>query len=908
MKITPMLRQYFDAKEKQPDALLFFRMGDFYELFFDDAKTASEVLDITLTSRNRGEPDEIPMAGVPFHAVDGYIQRLVDAGHRVAICEQLENPADVKGIVRRDVTRVITPGVRLDVDPAAARESQLVAAIAPAPKGEGWALALCDVSTGELSVTEVASVASAMHELARAGTRELVVPDSVVETIGPNEWREGIHRTVRPRDIFSRTALGKRLRDLQSDYGDREFRSAVLAPSDAVALVDAVDELGLRHAKVVGAALSGLLAYVAEVQLGVPTHVSRPVARRPSDYVALDAATEANLEIFRALIGGGRGGSLLSVLDHTVTALGARRLRTLLAYPLVDCARIAERLDTVEVLVTGETRRARIREQLRGVADIPRLTSRIVGGAGNARDLVALRESLLRVPDLMAAREESDPALLGRVFDGLDPCPELAALLVEALVDDPPATTRDGGMFRQGYDDDLDELLELCKSGNSWLLRYERAQRDATGIESLKLKYTKVFGYYLEVTRANLDRVPDDYIRRQTVANAERYFTAELKEYEDKITGASERRVRLEQQLFGELVAKVLEAAPRLQATAAALAELDAFAGLAEASARNDYRRPVVDDSGVTQIDEGRHPVVEKTTAGERFVPNSTLLNRSERQLLIVTGPNMAGKSTIIRQVALIQLMAQVGCFVPAKQARLGVVDQIFSRVGANDNLSQGQSTFMVEMTQTAHILANATARSLIVLDEIGRGTSTFDGLAIAWAVAEHICDELGARTMFATHYHELTELVRLRENAVNVSVAVKEWNDDIVFLRRLVEGPANQSYGIQVGRLAGLPATVVARAKQILANLEESAYTGGVPTLAIDHGAASGDLGADGDAKKRARAVPDSGQLDLFSAPPVSPAQSRVLAALHAISLETLTPIEALNQLYALKRELESR
>lgn len=891
MRITPMLRQYFDAKEKHPDSLLFFRMGDFYELFFEDAQVASNVLDITLTSRNKGDPEEIPMAGVPHHAADGYIQRLVTAGHKVAICEQVEDPAKAKGIVRRDVVRVITPGVRLELDSADSRQSNFLAAVHPVSKGDALGVAMCDISTGEIRVTEVSSVQSLFHELVRASARELLVPDSIAERIkGSAEC--SLHLSIVPKSTFTTSSLRRQLRELQADFPAPQYRAAILSGAQVDELVGSIDGLGLRNQQSVDAALAGLLHYIARVQLGIPAHVSHPQVIVPADYAALDSATEANLEIFSALIGGGRSGSLLSIMDKTVTAVGARLLRNVLAYPLTDVEAIKTRHEAVEKLAAGETRRAKLRELLKHVADIPRLTGRVVGGRCNARDLLALATSLQQTPAIVALGEADDPALIATTLAQIDPCDSLVEKLTAALVDEPPATTTDGGMIRQGFDDELDELLVLSRDGKDWLLAYEQSQRQEVGIEKMKLKYNRVFGYYLEVTKANLHKVPDHYIRKQTLASAERYFTAELKEYEDKILNAEDRRKKMESDIVADLVTSVVASAAKLRRTAVALAQLDLLSAFAELAVRNDYVRPVINDGSVIDIEDGRHPVVEKTAAAERFIPNSVLLDTENDQLLIVTGPNMAGKSTIIRQVAIISLMAQTGSFVPAKSATLGVVDQIFSRVGASDNLAQGQSTFMVEMTQTAHILKHATARSLIILDEIGRGTSTFDGLAIAWAVAEFICDTIGAKTMFATHYHELTEIVRTRERAKNVSVAVKEWNDDIVFLRRLVDGPANQSYGIQVGRLAGLPKSVVGRAKQVLANLESDAYgSGGIPTLSRDP----------------SKPIPDSGQLDLFSAPVRSPGEGRALTALRDASVETLTPIDALNLINALKQELES-
>lgn len=889
-----MLRQYLDAKEKHPQSLLLFRMGDFYELFFDDAKIAAAELDIALTSRNKGAEDEIPMAGVPHHAVSRYIQQLIRAGHTVAICDQVEEASKAKGLVEREVVRVVTPGVCLDLDESSARVGNYLASIAPVTgNSAAFGIALADVSTGELRVSEVGSIESLWHELGRGAVRELLVVEGCERVTQHPSRNDAIHVTDVPKSSLSETALSRRLRDLQAGYSDREHRSAVKLPHEVESLVAVVDGMGLRHGKSARSALCSLLSYLAEVQLGVPAHMTDPAIHRPQDYVALDAATEANLEIFQALIGGGRGGSLMSVVDHTVTAIGARLLHQALAYPLTDTGRIEARLDVVETFTESEMRRSAIRERLREVADIPRLTSRVVTGGANARELVALRHSLEQIPCVLELSEAEDPDLLKSVFSNLDPCSELVDLLNRALVDEPPATTTDGGMFKDGYHPDLDELLELSRSGKGWLLSYEQAQRKESGIDSLKLRYNRVFGYYLEVTKANLHKVPENFIRKQTLATCERYFTLELKEYEDKILGAEDRRSQLEIELFAQLVKEVTECSERLFVTSTQLAKLDFLSSLAELAVRYAYIRPVVNDQHVTEIVEGRHPVVERTIVGERFVPNSVSLDCEHRQLLIVTGPNMAGKSTIIRQVALITLLGQVGSFVPAKEATLGMVDQIFSRVGANDNLAQGQSTFMVEMTQTAHILAHATERSLIILDEIGRGTSTFDGLSIAWAVAEHISDTIGARTMFATHYHELTELTKTREKVRNVSVAVKEWNDEIVFLRRLVDSPANQSYGIQVARLAGLPQTTIDRAKQVLSNLESSAYTnGGTPVLSIDPN--QPDVGSD--------------QFDLFAPPALSPGAASALAALEAAEVDVLTPIEALNLIYTLKHNLDPK
>ncbi|MBN1945266.1 MAG: DNA mismatch repair protein MutS [Bradymonadales bacterium] len=894
MKITPMMQQYLDAKEKYPDTLVFFRMGDFYELFFDDARTASDILDITLTSRSKGPDGEnIPMAGVPHHAASGYIQKLVRAGFKVAICEQLEDPSLAKGLVDRDVVRVITPGLCLEGDGLEARESNFLAALVPLGKGsEPFLVAACDISTGEVHLAEVVSAASLPRELDRASVRELLLPEGLAELEHNLQRHPSLHLTMVPRDYYKATSLIRAMRDLDRSGGDARPAPGAMSVEEVEAYLAELKELDYRQEKGARAGLSCLLRYLLATQKRIPANLSTIQIQRPQDHVALDSATEANLEIFETLIGGARSGSLLSVIDQTVTAAGGRRLRTVLAYPLIDVEQINRRLDAVEQLTASELRRSAIRDSLRQVADISRLTGRVVNRTASARDLVALGRSLGQIPALLVLREPTDPPLLAENFDQMDPCQDLVELLGSSLVDDPPLSTTEGGMFQEGYHPDLDELIALSRDGKKWLLAYEQTQRQQTGIDSLKVKFNKVFGYFIEVTKANLERIPDHYIRKQTLVGGERFFTVELKEYEDKILHAEERRSKLESRLFEELAAHVTACVDRLLRTSLALAELDVLAGFAELAVRNRYVRPVVDDSRITHIEDGRHPVVEKTTAGERFIPNTVHLDADNEQLLVVTGPNMAGKSTIIRQVALIALLAQIGSFVPAAQATLGVVDQIFSRVGASDNLAQGLSTFMVEMTQTSHILQHATERSLVILDEIGRGTSTFDGLSIAWAVAEYLVDHIGARTMFATHYHELTELARSRERVRNVSVAVKEWNDEIVFLRRLVQGPSNKSYGIQVGRLAGLPGSVVERAKQILGTLELTTHdpdSGPIHTTA------------------RRKSAPDAAQLDLFAALPSGQLTSDLLAKLEAVDPDTLTPIEALQLIYSLKQTLKS-
>ncbi len=896
MKATPMMQQYLEVKERYPDAILFFRLGDFYEMFFEDAQVVSRELGLTLTARSKGA-NEVPMAGMPYHSSQPYIRDLVEKGFSVAICEQVEDAAVAQGIVKRDVVRVVSPGVLLDEESLDARTPNYLAAVAA--RGDGFGLAYVDITTGDFRATELTTADELSSELERIEAREVLVSSEDVDAVGPiveslaglflrKRRPEGFEPDGLTRTLESGVRLSEELR------GDGFF----LGPGEVKAFFDEARSYGFHHPGLVSAAMAAVLSYVVETQRGVAAIVQRVQPYRARAFLVVDEATKANLELTRTLMGGKKKGSLLSIIDETKTALGGRRLRHWLNYPLIHPEAIGARHDAVEVLLREPVLRQDVTGCLDEVYDIERLCGRVASGRANARDLRSLQSTLAVIPELIGLLAGKDAALLVRLSGALDPLEELSAHIDEALVEEPPADLTEGGLFQKGFHPELDELLELSSSGKDWMLRFEAEEKERTGISSLKVKFNKVFGYFIEVTKANLDRVPEDYIRKQTLANAERYFVPELKEMEERILGASERRKILEYELFEELRGVVAQEMGRLLRTADALADLDVLAGLAELAARREYVRPEVDEGSRLSIVDGRHPVVETTLTDERFVPNSVALDTEEAHLLIITGPNMAGKSTVIRQVALITLLAQMGSFVPAKSARIGVVDKIFSRVGASDNLARGHSTFMVEMTETAHILNNATSRSLIILDEIGRGTATFDGLSIAWAVAEYLHDQIGARTMFATHYHELTELERTLDGLKNLSIAVKEWQEDIIFLRKLVEGQANRSYGIQVGRLAGLPPAVVDRARQVLANLEAGQFDEmGLPTP----GAAPGR-------PPRVSQRHNPNQLQLFGGggPGVSAEEREVLDAVRGSEVDALTPIEALNLVHQWRMMLQ--
>jgi DNA mismatch repair protein MutS len=815
-KITPMLRQYLELKDRYADALVLFQMGDFYETFFGDAEVAANALNITLTSRSRQGDDRIPMAGFPIHAAASYIPRLLEQGFKVVVCDQTEDPAQAKGLVRREVTRILTRGTV--VDPAAldARTDNYLAAVNF--KGPRWGLAFLELSTGEFRLTEGEGPDALADELWRLKPAELVIPDS----LDPAVLSPALVPFDRPptRRLVSAYAF-------DPEAARREVGGALGTLF--------LDGFGLEAYPLGVAAAGAILRYLKDSHTPDLPHLDRLLAYRRDDFLDLDEATLRHLEVFETWRSRARQGSLLETLDDTITPMGARRLSQWLRYPLQDLARIGARLDAVEFFQANGLLRQRWRQTLKGLGDLERLTARLALEQATPREVGAVKEALARVPLLQALLPEDLPALVAEVAVDLDGLPELRDLIDRALVDDPPAALSAGGIFRQGYDPELDELIGLSREGKDWIARLEARERARTGINSLKVRYNKVFGYYLEVSRPNLHLVPPDYLRKQTLVNAERFITADLKEYESRVLGAEEARLQRETELFQELRRRLGQEAPRLKRVARALGILDVCAALAEVAALRQYHRPRVVAEPVLMIRQGRHPVIERVLPAGTFVPNDIAMD-ADSQVLIVTGPNMSGKSTILRQVALITLLAHLGSFVPAAEAVIGLTDRIFTRVGAVDDIGRGQSTFLVEMHETARILHQASPRSLVILDEIGRGTSTFDGLALAWAVAENLHDlgAVGVKTLFATHYQELTELSRLKPRVRNFQVLVTESAGQIVFLHRLAPGAASQSYGIQVARLAGVPREVIARAQEVLENLEAGSLDPmGLPRLA---------------------------------------------------------------------------
>lgn len=815
-KITPMLRQYLDLKSKYADALLLFQMGDFYETFFGDAEKAAGALNITLTSRSRADSERIPMAGFPIHAAEGYISRLLDQGFKVVVCEQTEDPAQAKGLVRREVTRILTRGTV--VDPAAldARTDNYLAAVTL--KGRQWGLAFLELSTGEFRLTEGEGPDALGDELWRLKPAELVVPENLEATF--------LAAALTPFD------QGPTQRPLSAYAFDPDQARRELGRTLGTLFLDG---FGLEAYQLGVAAAGAILRYLKDSHNPNLPHLDRLLPYRREDFLEMDEATLRHLEIFETWRSRSRQGSLLEALDDTVTPMGARRLSQWLRYPLKDQALIAARLDGVEFFKDNSLLRLSWRQTLKGLGDLERLTARVALEQATPREVGAVKQALARVPRLQELLPPELPALVAQLAGELDPLPDLQDLIARALAEDPPLSLQAGGIIREGYDPELDELILLSREGKDWIARLEGQERARTGINSLKVRYNKVFGYYLEISRANLHLVPADYVRKQTLVNAERFITADLKEYESRVLGAEEARLKREVELFQALRQSLAQEAPRLKKVAQALGVLDVLAALAEVAALHQYCRPEVVAEPVLSISQGRHPVIERVLPPGSFVPNDITLD-ADSQVLIVTGPNMSGKSTLLRQVALTTLLAHLGSFVPAEAAVVGLTDRIFTRVGAVDDIGRGQSTFLVEMHETARILHQATPRSLVILDEIGRGTSTFDGLALAWAVAEHLHDRegVGVKTLFATHYQELTELSLLKPRVKNFQVLVTESQGDIVFLHRLAPGAASQSYGIQVAKLAGVPPEVIARAQEVLENLEAGSLDPtGLPRLA---------------------------------------------------------------------------
>ena len=856
------MRQWREAKSRHRDALLFFRVGDFFELFNEDAEEGARLLGLTLTSRNNGAAAKVPLAGVPAKALDDYLARLLQLGRRVAICDQVEDPATAQGIVRREVTETVTPGTVLADTLLAERRNNFLVAVVP--DGEGaLGLAALDVSTGELTCRRVLAE-DAPAELGRLEPSELLVPRGladVAEAVGPLAGSD-CPRTVRDDWMFEEDVCRE---ELLRVYEVHSLDGLDFQPGDGCLI----------------RATGGLAQYLREIRPSGLDHL-RPVRiERPGRVMLLDEMTRRNLELVEPLRGGVEGGTLLAVLDRTVTAMGARLLRRWILEPLVVPREIWDRQEAVDELFARPELRAALREGLSGVSDLERVAGKVGTGRVGPRDLGGLRRSLCRLPGLCAAASDVGSGLLRASAVELDCLEDLAELLGRALADEPPATLQEGGVIRSGWSEELDDLRATRDGARDFIARLQASERERTGIASLKVGFNKVFGYYLEVTRANVDKVPDDYVRKQTLSGAERYFTPELKQWEEKVFGAEDRIGSLETELFAGVRAEVATRTRRLQETAARVAVLDVLAALADVAGRGGWARPEVHTGFELEIRAGRHPVVETMMPREEFIPNDLTLDEQGR-IVILTGPNMAGKSTVLRQVGLIQLLAQMGSFVPADRARLPVTDRVFTRVGASDNLARGQSTFMVEMSETAAIVHGATARSLLLLDEIGRGTSTYDGVSIAWAMTEYVHERLGCKTIFATHYHELTQLGDLLPAVRNMNVSVREVGEAIVFLRTLVEGGADRSYGIQVARLAGLPEEILARARELLVELEGT-HTGGGEGLGL-HGA------------HRPRSVPPD-QLSIFDR------EHPLVERLERLDPDEMTPREAHRLLYELQR-----
>lgn len=863
-QLTPLLRQYQNIKRAHQDAILFFRMGDFYEMFYEDAVVASKILDIALTTRDKRTEDPVPMCGIPYHAVNSYLPKLIREGHKVAICEQVEDPALAKGIVRREVIRVITPGTVLDGNLLDSRENNFIASLYPDGKVTGFAFV--DVSTGDFYIGEIASrwgEAEIADEIARIEPKEILVPQGLENhRLIKRTGGRPLYINPRPVEMFEYERASRILHD--------HLKGEVTGPS--------VNAAG------------ALLFYLSETQKRALTNINSIKVYRRAHYMALDETAQRTLELVRSSQTGQKKGSLFHLLDRTMTPMGGRLLKHWILHPLMDLEEISSRLDAVEELKNHYTLRATLRDLLGRVQDMERIISRITLNVSNARDLVSLSQSLAILPEIKKILSECAVPLIGDNRERIDTVDPLRDLISRAIVDSPPLSITEGGIIKDGYNKELDGLREISREGKGWIARLEAKEKERSGIDSLKIRYNKVFGFYIEVTKANLKNVPLDYVRKQTLVNAERFITPELKDYENRVLGAEERIKGLEYQLFEEIREKAAGEVERVQRGAKAVALIDVLSTLAEVAHVYHYVRPAVDDGLSLSIKDGRHPVIEQMDLGERFVPNDIEMDCEGNRLMILTGPNMAGKSTYMRQVALIVLMAQMGGFVPAREASIGIVDRIFTRIGASDNLAEGRSTFMVEMEETANILRNATSRSLILLDEIGRGTSTFDGISIAWAAAEYIQRHIKAKTLFATHYHELTELALTNEGIFNAHIAVREWNDEVIFLRKVMPGMADKSYGIQVARLAGLPPEVIARAKEVLANLEtEELDDSGMPKLAHTIGE-----------EKQA-----TSQIDLFGRGDES---HPVLEEIRNIDLMNITPIQALSKLDELKKKLNQR
>ncbi len=872
-KLTPMMQQYFEIKNQYKDCILFYRLGDFYEMFFEDAKIASKELEITLTGKNCGQEERAPMCGVPFHACDMYLNKLISKGYKVAICEQVEDPAAAKGIVKRDVVRIVTPGTNISLQSLEESKNNYIMGIFYEESGIG--VAFCDVTTGEFKTTEVKTTAELMDEMNKFSPVEIVCNEAfLISGVDFNYIKDKLGAII---------------------YNIESYHFAEDACEDALRKqfhVSNLSGLGLEDYPYGVIASGALLSYLHETQKNALNHLMNLVPYSTKGYMMIDSSTRRNLELTETMREKSKKGSLLWVLDKTKTAMGGRMLRSFVEQPLVNPRMIEERYDAVETLKDNMILREELREYMQPIYDLERLTTKISYRSANPRDLIAFKTSIELLGPIKTLLSECEGGILGRLYEDLDVLPDLYELLEESIEEDPPIQVKEGGIIKEGYREDLDILRRAKTEGKTWLAELEEKERDKTGIKNLKIKYNKVFGYYLEVTKSYQSLVPDYYIRKQTLANAERYTTEELDDIAGKVLGAEDKMMALEYELFTEIREILAEQMKRVQKTAHVIAMLDAFCSMALVAEQNNYVRPVLNTRGIIDIKNGRHPVVEKMISNDMFVSNDVYLDNKDSRISIITGPNMAGKSTYMRQVALIVLMAQMGSFVPAKRAAIGVVDRIFTRVGASDDLASGQSTFMVEMSEVANILRNATKESLIILDEIGRGTSTYDGLSIAWAVVEYISDIrfLGAKTLFATHYHELTELEGKLSNVNNYCIAVKEQGDDIVFLRKIIKGGADRSYGIQVAKLAGVPDVVLDRAKEILDELISDDIIQKAKGIEVNP-----SIG-------EAEAV----QMSIFDQ--IMPTQDHpVVEELKYLDLSRTTPLEALNLLYELQEKAKA-
>ena len=879
--LTPMMQQYMETKKQYQDCILFYRLGDFYEMFFDDALTASRELEITLTGKACGLEERAPMCGIPYHAVEGYLTKLVNKGYKVAICEQVEDPKQAKGLVKRDVIRIVTPGTNLNVQALEESKNNFLMCITYTPTKIG--ISVADVTTGDYLLTEVEDLKKLNDELMKYEPSEVICNEAfLVSGFSVEELKGRYHIPVNA---------------LEAHFFDDEGCKRILLRHFKVGTLIG---LGIQEFPVGMLAAGALLQYLYETQKTDLAHFTHISPYLTSKYMLLDSATRRNLELTETLREKQKRGSLLGVLDKTKTAMGGRLLRSMLEQPLIEKAEMERRLDAIEEMNKDSVSRDELREYLNPVYDLERLLSKVTYKTANPRDFISFRNSLEMLPAIKTVLKSFEKEELSGIERDLDTLEDIYQLILKSIEEEPPITIREGGMIRDGFDETIDNLRNAKRDGKQWLAQLEEQDRERTGIKNLRIKYNKVFGYYFEVTNSYKDMVPEDYIRKQTLANAERYTTPRLKELEDSILNAEDKLTALEYDIFCRIRESIAMELERIQRTAKAIARLDVYASLSLAAERNHYVRPALNEKGVIDIKDGRHPVVEQMITNDLFIANDTYLDNGSHCISVITGPNMAGKSTYMRQTALIVLMAQIGCFVPARKANIGIVDRIFTRVGASDDLASGQSTFMVEMNEVANILRNATSASLLILDEIGRGTSTFDGLSIAWAVIEHISNRklLGAKTLFATHYHELTELEGKMNNVNNYCIAVKECGDDIVFLRKIIRGGADRSYGIQVAKLAGVPDMVIDRAKEIVEQLTDNDIIEKIQNITVD-------VKGDGKTRKQPRLDEvDLAQMSLFD----TVTDEDVIKELMEVEVNTMSPLDALNTLYRLQNKLKNR